>query len=107
MGWASGYIKQLQSGATVQCRPRGNSMTPKIKSGQLCTIVPVGDGEGMIRPSALKKGDIVLCKVGRAEYLHLIGAIDGKRFHIYNNHGHRNGDIPADHIFGKLVKVES
>lgn len=100
MGWASGYITQLQAGATVQCRPRGNSMQPKIKSGQLCTIIPIVEG------LALEKGDIVLCKVNGNQYLHLISAIQGKRFQISNNHGHVNGWVTQEGIFGKLVSVE-
>lgn len=74
-------------------------MGPKIRSGQLCTVAPVDVGE-------LDVGDIVLCKVRGAEYLHLIKAIDGERFQIGNNRGHINGWISANAIFGKLVSVE-
>ena len=56
MGWASAYIVSLQNGEAVQFRPRGNSMTGKIESGQLCTVEPV-------EPATVKVGDIVLCKV--------------------------------------------
>ena len=55
MGWASDYIDKLKQGETVEFRPRGNSMKPRIESGQLCTVKPV-DG-------ILKAGDVVLCKV--------------------------------------------
>jgi len=54
MGWATPYIDRLKKGETVQFRPRGNSMSGKIESGQLCTVVPV-------RSEDLKVGDIVLC----------------------------------------------
>ncbi len=100
MGWASGYITQLQSGATVQCRPRGNSMQPKIKSGQLCTIVPITEGV------TLEKGDIVLCKVAGREYLHLITAAQGQRYQISNNKGFVNGWVTQNQIFGKCTLVE-
>ena len=56
MGWASHYIEKLQAGETVQFRPRGDSMSGRIESGQLCTVVPVA-------PADLAVGDIVLCKV--------------------------------------------
>ena len=56
MGWASSYIEGLQRGETVSFRPRGNSMTPRIESGQLCTVEPVDITD-------LKKGDIVLCRI--------------------------------------------
>ena len=99
MGWASHYIEKLQNGETVSFRPRGNSMSGKIESGQLCTVEPA-DSE------TLEVGDIVLCKVNRYQYIHLIKAIRGKRFLIGNNRGRINGWITDRSIFGKCVKVE-
>lgn len=99
MGWAAHYIEKLKAGETVSFRPRGQSMNPKIKSGQLCTVAPVD-------PVTLRVNDIVLCKVGGAEYLHLVKAIQGDRFQIGNNQGHINGWIRAGSLFGKLVDVE-
>ena len=55
MGWATGYIKQLSEGKTVQFRPRGNSMSGRIENGQLVTVEPLGDRECEV-------GNIVLCK---------------------------------------------
>ncbi len=98
MGWASGHIQKLRTGETVSFRPRGNSMSGKIESGQLCTVQP-------IEPSLLKVGDIVLCKVNGREYLHLIKAIQGQRFQIGNNRGRINGWISANAIFGKCTRV--
>lgn len=98
MGWATGYIAKLQAGETVSFRPRGNSMSGKIESGQLCTVQPV--------KTDLKVGDIVLCKVAGKQYLHLIKAIQGTRFQIGNNKGHINGWVGRNCIFGNLVKVE-
>lgn len=74
-------------------------MRGKIESGQLCTVSPV-------EASTLKAGDIVLCRVRGAEYLHLVTAIQGERFQIGNNRGHINGWIGPRSIFGKCVKVE-
>ncbi len=65
MGWAINHIKKLQTGETIQFKPRGNSMKGKINSGNQVTVEPISDRE-------LKKGDIVLCKVKGHEYLHLI-----------------------------------
>lgn len=98
MGWASGHISRLQQGETVSFRPRGSSMKGKIESGQLCTVAPVD-------PATLAVGDIVLCRVRGAEYLHLVKAIQGNRFQIGNNRGYINGWIGASGIFGKLVAV--
>lgn len=99
MGWASGIIEQLKAGQTVSFRPRGDSMSPRIRSGQLCTVEPVD-------PGALSAGDVVLCKVRGAEYLHIVKAIQGERYQIGNNRGHINGWVTGSAIFGRLVRVE-
>ncbi len=75
-------------------------MQGKIESGQLCTVEPIDDYD------TLEKGDIVLCKVNGSQYLHLIKAIQGKRFQIGNNRGRINGWITANSIFGKCIKIE-
>ena len=98
MGWARHHIARLQQGETVSFRPRGHSMTGRIKSGQLCTVVPLDSRE-------LAVGDIVLCRVRGAEYLHLIKAIQGERYQIGNNRGRINGWIGRNSIFGRLVSV--
>lgn len=99
MGWAAGHIERLRGGETVSFRPRGHSMTGKIESGQLCTVAPVEAAE-------LRVGDVVLCKVGGREYLHLVKAIQGPRFQIGNNRGRINGWVTAGTIYGRLVRVE-
>ncbi len=99
MGWASEHIVRLQNGDTVQFRPRGNSTQGKIESGQLCTVEPVD-------PATLKVGDIVLCKVKGKQYLHLVKAIQEKRFQIGNNRGRINGWVGENCIFGRCTRVE-
>lgn len=99
MGWATGHIARLKAGETVSFRPRGNSMVPKIHSGDLCTVAPVD-------PAALAVDDIVLCKVNGNEYLHLVKAIQGTRYQIGNNRGLINGWVGHNAIFGRLVSVE-
>jgi hypothetical protein len=98
MGWATHHIAQLKEGQTVSFRPRGNSMSPKIESGQLCTVEPLR--------GALEVGDVVLCKVAGSEYLHLVKAIQGERFQIGNNRGRINGWVGSGCIYGRLVRVE-
>ena len=98
MGWAYRHILQLSEGETVQFRPRGNSMKPKIKSGQLVTVEPLeGDPE---------VGDIVLCKVKGKEYLHLVKAKRADQYQIGNNQSGINGWIRRGSIFGICTKVE-
>ena len=99
MGWASGYIARLQRGETVVFRPRGDSMRGRIASGQACTVEPIGD-------TALRPGDIVLCRVRGRDYLHLVHARQGDRFLIGNNRGGINGWIGEAAIFGRCVRVE-
>jgi hypothetical protein len=74
-------------------------MSPRIQSGQLCTVQPVD-------VSDVRAGDIVLCKVHGTEYLHFVKALQGGRFQIGNNRGGINGWGGASAIFGKLVKGE-
>lgn len=100
MGWATGYIEALRGGGAVAFRPRGGSMSGKIESGQLCTVIPVD-------PATLEVGDIVLCKVNGREYLHLVKAIQGQRFLIGNNRGRTNGWVSAKSIYGKCIRVEN
>jgi len=99
MGWATPYIEKLRRGETVQFRPRGNSMAGKIESGQLCAVVPT-------TPAELSVGDIVWYKVSGFQYVHLIKAIQGKRFQIGNNRGRINGWIGENGVFGKCVRIE-
>lgn len=98
MGWAAGHIEKLRAGEVVSFRPRGNSMSGKIESGQLCKVAPTS-------VESLRVGDIVLCKVNGREYLHLIKAIQGERFQIGNNRGRINGWVSANSIFGKCVAI--
>ncbi len=99
MSWATAHITRLQRGETVSFRPRGDSMRPRIRSGQLCMVAPVD-------PDDLSVGDVVLCKVRGNQYLHIVKALQGGRFQIGNNRGHINGWIGAGGIFGRLVSVE-
>jgi hypothetical protein len=73
-------------------------MTGKVNDGQLCTVEPLrADPE---------VGDIVLCRLNRSQYLHLVKAIQGERFQIGNNRGGINGWVTKRQIFGRLKAVE-
>lgn len=92
------FADKLISGEIVQCRPRGNSMKPRIHSGQLITISP--------DITELEKGDVVFCNVKGRYFVHLLSAIQGGRYQISNNHGHVNGWVGKNGIFGKVIKIE-
>lgn len=100
MSWATFAIESLKKGQIVQVRPRGHSMRPKVNDGDLVTLSPCP-------PDGLKVGDVVLVSVGARDYLHLIKAIDGKRFQIGNNRGGINGWVGSGSIHGIAIKVES
>jgi hypothetical protein len=93
MSWTNHYIKKIKAGETVQFRPKRSSMKGKIESGQLVTVEPINGCK-------LEKGDIVLCKVNRSQYLHLIKAIQGDRYQIGNNIGRINGWVTLNAIYG-------
>lgn len=78
----------------------GQSMTPKLKSGQPVKAIPVTDN------TSLNKNDIVFCKVNGCYYLHKISAIkNNKTYQISNNHGHVNGWISRNKIYGKVIEI--
>ena len=95
------YIARLRAGETVSFREAGNSMTPKIRSRQKCTYIPV------LKPTDVEVGDAVFCKVGGSYFTHLITAVRGDQYQISNNHGHVNGWVTISSIFGKVVTVEN
>jgi signal peptidase I len=96
--WKTIAIEKLKKGETVKIRGHGNSMTPRFKSGDLITLVPI------IEPPQV--GDAVFCKVRGNIFTHLVTAIQGDRYQISNNHGHVNGWITTNAIYGKAVEVE-
>lgn len=112
MAWESGLVERLKKGDAVQFRPHGNSMTPRIKSGQLVTVTPLqlfGDEAGREVDGVqicVQKGDAVFCKVGGRLMLHKVTAYRAGQYQISNNSGHVNGWTMAKNVFGILTKVE-
>lgn len=89
--------EHLQNGETCIVTGYGNSMTPKLKSGESVIMEPVTE------ETILKKGDIVLCKVNGNYYCHLISSIRGNSYQISNNHKHVNGWVSKNNIFGRMI----
>lgn len=92
-------VERLQQGETVTWRPQGNSMTPRILSGEQVTVEPITP------ETTLEVNDVVYAKVAGSVYLHLISAIQDGRYQISNNHGHVNGWTSRDKIYGKLINI--
>ena len=89
----------LQAGETIIIVGFGQSMTPILKSGQPAIITPV------TAETVLKKNDVVFFKVSGHYYLHKITAIrNGTTFQISNNHGHANGWVSKNCIYGIMTK---
>ena len=97
MSWATNYIKQLQEGKPVEFRPRGNSMTGLVNDGDLVRIIPYDQSR-----HKLVKDLVVLCKVKKSHYLHKISAVKPNQVQISNNHGHVNGWISLNNVYGIL-----
>ena len=91
--------EKLRAGLVCKVNGFGNSMTPRLKSGQPVICIPVTP------ETELKKRDIVLAKVKGHYYLHQISAIKGNSYQISNNHGHVNGTVGRNCIYGKVVKI--
>jgi phage repressor protein C with HTH and peptisase S24 domain len=100
VNWSDFAVLELQAGRNVTITPKGNSMTPKIKSGARVTLEPINS-------SLLLKGDIVLVSIGKTIYLHLISALEKDRVQISNNHGYVNGWTSKNKVYGKVVKIDN
>ncbi len=87
-------ITPLLEGKSVLVRGIGNSMTPRLLSGQIVRVDPINSD------TILKKNDVVLAKVKGNFYLHKITAIKLPLYQIGNNHGHINGWTKQ--IYGKV-----
>ena len=75
-------------------------MTGKVNDGDRVTLKPCD-------PDQLRVGDIVLVRVHGTDYLHLIKAINQRRFLIGNNRGGINGWVGKNAIFGVATMIEA
>lgn len=102
MNWPL-HIERLNNGETVNFRPKGNSMKPKINSGELVTVSP--------DLTDVKVDDVLFCKVKGNYYVHLVKAVktegDVKLYLIGNNQGGINGWIGPNAVFGKVTEVST
>lgn len=97
--WADFAIQTLGYGQPTKIRPLGRSMEPRVQSGALVTLEPVGE-------HVLAVDDIVLVEVGGSTYLHLIKEVKEGLYLIGNNKGRTNGWVASDKIFGIATSVE-
>lgn len=98
MNWKQ-HADHLRAGETVSFRPKGNSMRPRIESGNLVTVSP--------DISQVAADDVVFCRVKGNYYVHLVLAVkaegEAKKYLIGNNRRKVNGWTSS--VFGKVIKV--
>jgi len=94
-------IAELKAGRPVVHVGHGNSMTPKLHSGDRMLIAPIAEGE------KLERGDIVLCTVKGSTFTHLVNGVQPNRYQIANNHGRVNGWCHESKVYGKVVRAWS
>lgn len=101
MGVLDAMAVRVASGAVVEFRPAGSSMTPLIRSRQVVRVAPVNT-------AMLEVGDIVLARVAGTVYLHLVSAIDpgNGRVQISNNRGRINGWTSPAKVFGICTGID-
>lgn len=97
MSWPN-VIKRINAGEEVVLHPKGNSMRPRIKSGERIVLSSVD-------AKKLELNDIVLAKVKGRYYLHLISKIEGDKIEISNNHGWCNGTTSRDKIYAIVSEI--
>lgn len=90
------YVRLLATGQPVEFRPRGSSMQPLIRSGQLVRLEPID----------FKVDDIVLAHVHGQLFLHLVAAIEGNRVQVRNSHGRVNGWTTRDRVYGVCTAID-
>jgi hypothetical protein len=128
MNWAHHAILALQAGRQATITPRGHSMRGRVNDGDTVILSPVptdpcpacgpsGRSAGVEEPAEcpacagrgsvprLAVDDIVLVKVKGTVYLHLIKAVQDRRYQIGNNRGGINGWVGRDAIYGLAVSV--
>jgi len=90
-------VARLQAGETFITSEKGNSMEPKLKSGQEHKLAPVKWEDCQVN-------DIVFCKVRGNLYTHLVKAKNpDKGLLIGNNKGKDNGWTKL--VFGKVIEI--
>ena len=88
----------VRKGHTVWHKEKGDSMLPLIASDQWVLFAYVD-------PKEVQVGDIVLAKVHKKWYCHLVTKAYSKNVQISDNHGHANGWTKRKNVFAKVIKI--
>ena len=96
----------LKEGKIVAFRSSGNSLWPRVCSGDSCSYEPV------VNAAEIHLNDVVFCEVQPRNLFYTLIVKDiywymGRRcFTIANIKGRENGWCYDEHIYGKLIHVE-
>src|SRR5262245_14955767 len=93
---------RVHDGDTVTLSPVPQSPCPSCTADP---TAPCATCDNSRTAPGLRVDDIVLVKVRGTVYLHLINAIQDRRYQIGNNRGHINGWVGPDAIYGLAVSV--
>lgn len=90
-------LERLLKGETFVTSEKGNSMLPRIASGQHHELTPC-------KWQDVKIGDVVYCKVKSSFYTHLVhDKCDNRGVLIGNNKGRINGWTKS--VYGIVTKI--
>jgi len=95
----------LRRGHSVRFRARGGSMHPTIREGEAITVAPA-------RPAGMRRGDVILYRVGRGVIAHRVAAIErgpaGALTFIPRGDASQGRDDAVEEgaILGRVVAVE-
>ena len=95
----------LRRGHSVRFRARGGSMHPTIREGEAITVAPA-------RPARMRRGDVILYRVGRGVIAHRVAAIErgpaGALTFIPRGDASQGRDDAVEEgaILGRVVAVE-
>lgn len=99
------YLKWLEGG-TYNPEYVRSSRTTSTQSKELSMALRSKKPADYHETMNIQIGDVVLCRVHGSQFLHLVTATEGDRYRISNNHGHHNGVISKDAIYGRLIRLD-
>jgi hypothetical protein len=92
------WVKGLKEGRAMRLLPRGGSMIPFVRAGDLVTIVP---------GKPCRVGDVILCRRDGNLVLHrVVGKKDGKIITKGDALGYADGPVAPQDILGQAVFAE-
>jgi phage repressor protein C with HTH and peptisase S24 domain len=86
----------LRSGRPVDLELRGHSMVPSFRDGDLLAIAPL---------STVRRGDVVLARIGGRLVAHRVISVEGARALLRGDASPRIDTVPVEQLLGRVVDV--